>query len=103
MVTKYTILEECTGFDWDNYNSYKNWSKHNVSMNECEEMFFNQPLVVVDDIKHSNSERRFYSLGRTDRERKLFIAFTIRKNLIRVISARDMTNIEKRKYKRYEK
>ena len=103
MVTKYTILEECTGFDWDNYNSYKNWSKHNVSMNECEEMFFNQPLVIVDDHKHSNSERRFYSSGRTDRERKLFIAFTVHENLIRVISARDMTNIEKRKYKRYEK
>jgi len=103
MVTKYTILDECSGFDWDKYNSYKNWSKHNVSKNECEEIFFNQPLIIADDIRHSNSERRFFSLGKTDRERKLFIVFTVRENLIRVISARDMTTTEKRKYKRYEK
>jgi uncharacterized protein len=94
MVTKYTILEECTGFDWDKYNVLKN---------ECEEIFFNQPLVISDDIMHSTLERRFYSLGLTDRKRKLFIAFTVRENLIRVVAARDMTNIERRKYKRYEK
>ena len=103
MVTKYTILEECSGFEWDKYNSSKNWSKHNVSMAECEEIFFNQPLVIADDLKHSDSELRFYALGKTDRERKLFIAFTVRKNLIRVLSARDMTTNEKRKYKRHEK
>ena len=103
MVTKYTILDKCTGFDWDQYNSYKNWSKHNVSTSECEEIFFNQPLVISNDIRHSGSERRFYSLGKTDRNRKIFIAFTVRENLIRVISARNMTSTEKRKYKRYEK
>ena len=103
MITKYTILDECTGFEWNQYNSYKNLNKHNISTNECEEIFFNQPLVITDDVKHSVSERRFYSLGKTDRERKLFIAFTVRENLLRVISARDMTKIEKRKYKRYEK
>jgi len=103
MVTKYTILDECNGFEWDNYNFYKNWSKHKVSTNECEEIFFNQPLIITDDLEHSASERRFYSLGTTDRGRKLFIAFTVRKNLVRVISARDMTTQEKRKYRRYEK
>jgi len=96
-------LQNCVGFDWGEHNSYKNWEKHLVTMSECEEIFFNQPLVITDDVMHSGSERRFYLLERTDRERKLFIAFTVRENLIRVISARDMTNTEKRKYKRYEK
>jgi len=96
-------LLNCVGFNWDEYNSYKNWKKHLVTMDECEEIFFNQPLIVFDDIKHSKSEKRFYSLGKTDKERKLFVAFTVRKNLIRVISPRDMSKNEKERYKSYEK
>jgi uncharacterized DUF497 family protein len=72
-------------------------------MSECEETFFNQPLIVFDDIKHSKSEKRFYSLGRTDKERKLFMVFTIRNSLIRVISARDMSKKERERYNNYEK
>jgi uncharacterized DUF497 family protein len=56
------------------------------------------PLIVASDDKHSQLEQRFYALGRTDRERWLFVAFTIRNSLIRVISARDMNQKEARKY-----
>jgi len=96
-------LQDCTGFDWDKHNSCKNWDKHLVDMNECEEIFFNQPLIVLNDIKHSKLEKRFYSLGKTDTERKLFVVFTIRNNLICIISARDMAKKEKMRYKNYEK
>ncbi len=96
-------LQNCAGFDWDEHNSCKNWNKHLVDMNECEEIFFNQPLIVFNDIKHSKLEKRFYSLGKTDKERKLFIVLTIRNNLIRIISARDMSKKEKVRYKNYEK
>jgi uncharacterized DUF497 family protein len=65
---------------------------------ECEEIFFNDPLVAGADPKQSKRERRYYALGQTDAGRPLFIAFTIRKNLIRVISGRDMTKKELRKY-----
>ena len=90
------ILHRCSGFDWDEGNIDKNWLKHKVTQSECEQMFFNQPLVVQDDIVHSTTEKRFYALGKTNMKRFLFIAFTVRNNLICVISARDMSRKERR-------
>lgn len=92
------ILKQCEGVDWDKGNFNKNWQKHKVSPAECEQIFFNRPLVIQDDIKHSAAEKRFYALGRTDSKRNLFIAFTVRDNLIHVISARDMSRKEREVY-----
>jgi len=92
------ILSQCEGFEWDDGNINKNWLKHKVSPAECEQIFFNRPLVIQDDIKHSEAEKRFYALGRTDAKRNLFIAFTVRKKRIRVISARDMSRKEREVY-----
>ena len=95
-------LRECTGFDWDKWNELKNWSKHQVSKQECEEIFFNQPFIVAGDKKHSIYEERFYCLGTTNTKKELFLVFTIRNNKIRVISARNMSKKEKEVYKQYE-
>ena len=65
---------------------------------ECEEMFFNLPLIVAPDKKRRGDEQGCFALGRTDAGRHLFIAFTVRADKIRVISARDMTKREERKY-----
>ena len=92
------ILESCEGFDWDEANSDKNWLKHKVSKIECEQAFFNIPLIIADDEKHSGSEKRWFLLGRTDMNRKLFVVFTLRKYLIRVISARNMSKNERELY-----
>ena len=91
-------LNQCSGFDWDEGNIDKNWLKHRVSHTECEQIFFNHPLAIQDDIVHSKTEKRFYALGETDLKRALFIAFTVRNNLIRVISARDMSRKEREVY-----
>ncbi len=88
-------LTACSGFEWDEGNSEKNWASHRVTRSECEQVFFNLPFVVADDQKHSHNEPRYYVLGRTDTARKLFIVFTIRGSLIRVISARDMNRGER--------
>lgn len=85
-----------TGFNWDDGNSEKNWILHHVRRNECEQLFFNEPLVIAVDEKHSQFEKRWYLLGSTDSKRLLFIVFTIRGNLIRVISARDMNKNERK-------
>jgi uncharacterized DUF497 family protein len=87
-----------TGFQWDKGNLEKNWLKHGVSPLECEQVFFNQPLVVVPDLKHSEKEERFYALGRTDPDRYLFVVFTVRGRRLRVISARDMNRKERSIY-----
>jgi uncharacterized DUF497 family protein len=91
------ILHQCCGFDWDEGNTDKNWLRHKVSPSECEQKI-NHPLVIQDDINHSKTEKRFYALGQTDSKRFLFVAFTVRNNLIRVVSARDMSRKERRVY-----
>lgn len=94
------ILSSCTGFDWDKGNSKKNWIKHKVTPAECEQIFFNQPLMIQDYVQHSKTEKRFLALGQTDKNRSLFIAFTFRNDLIRVISARDLSRKEREVYGR---
>ena len=88
------------GFDWDEGNIDKNWIRHRVSNSECEEVFFNVPLLLADDQTHSQREKRHYALGQTNASRWLFAAFTARENKIRVISARDMSQKEGRVYAR---
>lgn len=75
-------------------NRDKNRLKHQVSLAECEQIFFNRPLVVQDDVMHSKTEKRFYALGKTDSARAVFIAFAIRENRIRIISARNVSHKE---------
>ncbi|HYM10010.1 MAG TPA: BrnT family toxin [Bryobacterales bacterium] len=90
-------LLECGEFEWDAHNAEKIWRKHRVAPRECEEVFLNVPLIVADE-EHSHTEQRFYALGQTDSGRLLFVVFTIRGNLIRVISARDMSRKERGVY-----
>lgn len=98
----YERLAHAAGFEWDVGNTEKNWARHQVSSAECEQVFFNQPLVVALDTKHSDLEPRFYALGQTDSTRRLMIVFTLRGDLVRVISARDMSRKERKEYARYE-
>ena len=91
-------LDHLTGFDWDAGNREKNWQKHRVSTGECEEIFFNLPLLFQDDPDHSQTEPRYLVLGQTNAERLLFIAFTVRQEKIRVISAREMSQKERDLY-----
>ncbi len=91
---------QIAGFDWDEGNARKSADKHDVSQGESEQVFFNQPLLVVQDSKHSETEARLHALGVTDAGRMLHISFTLRSDgsLIRIISARDMHRKERRIY-----
>lgn len=91
-------FSKIVGFEWDDGNREKNWLRHAVTVAECEEIFFNQPLLVTTDDKHSQKEPRLYALGKTNAGRRLFISFTLRGSLLRVISARDMSRKERRIY-----
>ncbi len=85
-----------SGFDWDDGNARKN-DKHGVSTAEAEQVFFNEPLLLLTDERHSQIESRFHALGKSDAGRTLHFTFTLRQNgeTIRVISARDMHRKEK--------
>ena len=92
------VFPQFSGFDWDDANREKNWHQHKVAWWECEEVFFNQPLYVYPDERHSLKEERFYALGRTNSSGLLFTVFTRRRSKIRVISARDMHKKERKVY-----
>jgi uncharacterized protein len=89
-------LRSITGFNWDDGNARKN-EKHGVSMAEAEQVFFNAPLLLLEDTAHSQQEPRLHALGKTDDGRALHISFTLRQSgtWIRVISARDMHRKER--------
>jgi hypothetical protein len=91
-------LSELKGFEWDDGNIGKNRGKHGVAPEECEQIFFNKPLLVGFDRKHSGKEKRYYALGGTFDKKLLFVVFTIRKEYIRIISARPMSKKERRIY-----
>ena len=98
MVDSKDKLRQCAGFQWDEGNATKNWEKHDVSQVECEQLFFNRPLIIKHDKAHSREEIRYYALGKTDGARLLFLVFTIRDQRIRVISARNMGPKEQKRY-----
>ncbi len=93
-------FERITGFQWDRGNDRKSVEKHGVSQAEAEQVFFNEPLLIVEDAKHKQSESRFHALGLTHAGRRLHITFTLREENteIRVISARDMHRKERTRH-----
>lgn len=92
-------FEQITGFDWDDGNARKN-QKHGVAQAEAEEVFFNQPLLLLDDARHRDQEARYHALGKTLAGRLLHVTFTLRGDgtLVRVISARAMHRKERSVY-----
>lgn len=85
-------------FDWDAGNSQKNQEQHGVTNQEAESLFFNEHKFVFEDSTHSQIKKRYLLLGITSEGRKPAIIFIIRKNKIRIISARDMHKKERQIY-----
>lgn len=96
-MTKVILPRKLISFELDEGNDTKNWLKHSVTQDECEQ-FFSKKLKIFEDKKHSSIERRFTAYGESNTNRKLTVVFTYRKLQIRVISARDQNKKEKIKY-----
>lgn len=97
-------LTDVLKFEWDEGNIYKNLIKHNVTDFEAESVFFNRPILLVNDKKHSTtSEKRYIALGKTNKGRKLFISFTKKNDKVRIISVRDMAVLERKHYEEHER
>ena len=92
------LLASIEGFDWDAADTAKNVLGHDVSQGEAERLFFIAPIVLLEDEKHSATERRILTFGPTSRGRLLTAAFTVRRHQIRIISVRDMSRQERRRY-----
>lgn len=94
------VIKEPGGFEWDKGNIGKNREKHNVGEKEAEEPFFDKKRKTFKDRLHSGKEERFRVIGKTKNGRLLFIVFTIRKGMVRIISARDVNRKEVRLYEK---
>ncbi len=92
------FFPDVEGFQWDEGNSSKNWARHGISQTEMEQVFVNRPVVVIGDVAHSGTEARYFCFGQTDGGRLLTVVFTMRGQLLRVISARPMSRRERRGY-----
>jgi len=88
------LIRGLRGFEWDQGNWRKSELKHGVAAAEAQELLLNDPLCQVDE-KHSEDEQRFVALGRTNRGRRLFVAFTVRQSRVRIISSRPMSRKER--------
>lgn len=90
------------GFDWNKGNQDKNWQKHKVNKEEAEEIFYNEPVFIFKDVKHSVKEERFVAYGISDQGRGLTVVFSLREKKIRIISARDQSRKERRIHEKTE-
>ena len=92
-------------FDWDENKNRKNVKKHKVSFYEARTVFESSflpflPLTEDDDL-HSQYEQRDKTIGLSAKNRLLTVIHTGRENVIRIISARKSTRLEKEHYYGY--
>lgn len=92
------IIKEPVKFIWDKGNKDKNWLKHKITNQEGEEIFFDKNKKIHFDRKHSLKEKRHILLGKTKKNKLLYIVFTIRDKKVRIISARKLNRKEKKLY-----
>ena len=87
------VWKEPIEFQWDSGNSRKN-EKHKVINEEIEGAFNDRDKAISPDHEHSRVEQRYILLGKTKTQRLLYIVFTVRTGIVRVISARDINKKE---------
>lgn len=93
-------FNKITEFDWDKGNIHKSYQKHGISPNQAEEVFLDPKFRYQVDTKHSKNELRYFGIGRLKNKQWLFVSFTIRKNKVRIISARRIHQEERNKYEK---
>lgn len=98
-------LDKITSFEWDKGNIDKSYKKHGITPNDAEEVFLDENILLLEDIKHSQIEERIEAIGKIIKGDILFLAFTVRVNeqsssgkKIRIISARKANKKERRLY-----
>ena len=89
---------QITRFEWDLGNTFKSVDKHAVSCEEAESVFSQDEVWMLKDESHSQAEERWHAFGNSNQNCLLSVTFTVRENLLRVISARPMNKRERKTY-----
>lgn len=85
-------------FEWHPEKERQNQKKHNVSFTEASTLFADPLSATVLDPDHSHEEDRYITVGFSIRNRLLIVSHTDRDNKIRIISARELTTLERKAY-----
>jgi len=85
-------------YEWDNNKALTNLAKHDVSFEEAKTVFDGPLYVDFYDPDHSYNEHRFILLGESTQGRLLLVSYMERNNAIRIISAREATQSERKAY-----
>lgn len=86
------------GYEWDQEKAASNLDKHGVSFDEAATVFDDPLYVDFYDPDHSVEEHRYLIMGQSIAGRLLMVSYTGRDDIIRLISAREMTSSERRAY-----
>ena len=79
-------MEKQSTFEWDSGKDQQNQAKHGVSFALAQLAFFDSYRIILEDLEHSDEEKRYYCIGRVA-EGIMTVRFTYRKNKIRIIGA----------------
>ena len=83
-------------FEWDSEKAELNWQKHTVDFEEAAKVFDDPNRIEQFDTEHSGEEERWITVGMVSRI--LFVVYTERGEVIRLISARKANTKERRDY-----
>ena len=91
---------EILKFEWDENKNTINKTKHNVSFEEAQTVFYDEMALVIDDPDHSEEEERFIILGQSNKAKLLVVChcYRVSDTIIRIISARKATKTETSQY-----
>lgn len=82
---------------WNDKKAEANLKKHKVSFEEAATVLFTENTVELEDIRHN--EQRFIIIGFSARTRLLTVVYAyVHENEVRIISARNATKNEGKKY-----
>lgn len=85
-------------FEWDSAKAKSNIAKHGVSFDEATTAFQDALSIAINDPLHARGEARFVLIGHSYQNRLLVVVHTERSDRIRIISARQATRAERKRY-----
>lgn len=75
------------GFEWGEAKNRANIAKHGLSFYEAQDAFFDKNRVILQDVGHSSTEKRYFCIGKATNGGIATVRFTIRNSHIRIIGA----------------
>jgi uncharacterized DUF497 family protein len=88
---------ERTDFEWDDLKAAANYRKHGVAFEMAKLVFSDRFAIEDEDWNEESCETRYEIIGMAI-NRLLFVAYTMRGERVRIISAREAEPYEKRRY-----